>query len=116
MIATGKRLSQAFRVHPGKHQHIAVGGILRDGGHKAVSVEFDCRKEGVDGKFFVGHYPRVPVKVCVPNMPSFTLPEMVSPLTVPLKASVIGMGRVIDELQDTLSPLTFPSAMGWPSP
>src|SRR3954453_2171507 len=50
-------------------------------------------------------------------MPTPISPEMVSPATLPVKASVSGIGLVIEIFQATSSPLTVPSKIGpdWPS-
>src|SRR5258706_621783 len=56
----------------------------------------------------------MPENVCLPNMPSLTSPEIVSPSTVPENSSVIGMGREIDDFQLMLLPETVPSSIGWP--
>ena len=44
-------------------------------------------------------------------------PDMLSPDTKPAKASVSGIGLVIDTFQDTSSPLAAPSkiSVDWPS-
>jgi hypothetical protein len=40
-LAHGGCLLQRLAVHPGKHQHLAAGGILGDHGHQAVLVPLD---------------------------------------------------------------------------
>ena len=37
---------QGFGVHPGEHEHAAVGGILDDGGHEAVGAEAHLGRRG----------------------------------------------------------------------
>jgi hypothetical protein len=44
-------------------------------------------------------------------MPNFTLPDILSPSTVPENFSVMGMGLLMDALHDTSFPLTSPSSI-----
>src|SRR6185295_7596384 len=64
-------------------------------------------------------YARVPEKGNEPNAPAFTLPEILSPSTVPLCSSVIGIGEVIEIDQETLLPSALPFAISiepcWPA-
>src|SRR5262249_60887241 len=52
---------------------------------------------------------RVPSQVALPNAPSFTLPPILSPVTLPVNSSLIGIGCVRFAHQLTLSPSHLPS-------
>src|SRR5437868_4982273 len=54
-------------------------------------------------------YALFPVNGKLPIGPMPISPEMLSPATLPVKASVSGIGLVIETFQATLSPLTVPS-------
>jgi hypothetical protein len=54
----------------------------------------------------------VPLKGKEPNEPALTLPANLSPSTVPVKSSVIGMGEEILADQETLLPSTLPFSSG----
>ena len=56
-------------------------------------------------------YARAPENGNEPKAPAFTLPEILSPSTVPLCSSVIGMGEVIEIDQETLLPSALPFAI-----
>src|SRR6266446_7373054 len=54
-------------------------------------------------------YARVPLNGKLPIGPTPISPEMVSPETLPVNASVSGIGLVIETFQATSSPLAVPS-------
>src|SRR4051794_6115019 len=62
-------------------------------------------------------YARVPLNGKLPIGPMPISPAMASPETLPVKASVSGIGLVIDTFQETSSPLAVPSkiSVDWPS-
>src|SRR6187551_2240042 len=55
---------------------------------------------------------RVPEKGNEPNEPALTLPDSLSPSTVPEKSRVMGMGEEILADQDRLLPSTLPFSTG----
>src|SRR5262249_38960833 len=57
-----------------------------------------------------------PVKGKEPKAPALTLPEILSPSTLPANSRVIGMGEVILADQLNLFPSTLPFATGWVAP
>src|SRR5216684_5129817 len=57
----------------------------------------------------VGAYARVPVNGKLPIGPIPISPEMLSPETVPLNASVSGIGLVMETFQAMSSPVAVPS-------
>src|SRR3954471_3142497 len=65
----------------------------------------------------VERYALTPLNGKLPIIPTPISPEMLSPATLPVKASVSGIGLVIEIFQATSSPLTVPSKIGpdWPS-
>src|ERR1700675_589677 len=54
-------------------------------------------------------YARVPVNEKLPIGPMPISPDMLSPATLPVKASVSGIGLVMEIFQETSSPATVPS-------
>src|ERR1700744_3311970 len=56
-----------------------------------------------------GDYARFPVNGKLPIMPMPISPDMASPATLPVKASVSGIGLVMETFQATSSPATLPS-------
>src|SRR5258708_10828722 len=91
--------------------------MLGDGGYEDVGVGGDSREERVGGDILVDHaQARTPVNCWLPNIPSFTEPVSESPFTTPENASVIGIGRLMDDFQLILLPSTVPSSIGLPSP
>src|SRR4051812_29481002 len=62
-------------------------------------------------------YALTPLNGKLPIGPMPISPPMVSPVTLPVKASVNGIGLVMEIFQVTSSPLTVPSKIGpdWPS-
>src|SRR5258707_13136380 len=58
---------------------------------------------------------RLPVKGKEPNEPALTLPDSLSPSTVPVKSRVSGMGELILADHVTLLPSTLPFS-GGPEP
>src|SRR5258708_2358170 len=61
---------------------------------------------GSDGR---SRYSRVPVSGKLPNEPALHVPDIVSPVTVALQLTAIGIGIVRVAFQDSSSPSTLPS-------
>ncbi len=66
-------------------------------------------RQAFAGTTSVGDYALVPVNGKLPIGPMPISPDMLSPETFPVKASVSGIGLVMEIFQATSSPLTVPS-------